>query len=208
MNLLELIEVNKRGRSLRDLANDSGGHIKDRGYFMASGAGRAQCIPNNDKLRGLAAALEVPLLTVILAAADQQGLLVFDPGEAPASEDTYLEAARARAARLQEELDAERGKSKALNLTLSGLRRQNEKLSSDSAQAKAQAKESAASDRAQVKEPADKGKDQPPTPPALEPLDPGSEAEYWREHAIRYRQRLARCEGLRPMMRRWEYAQK
>lgn len=38
--------------------------------------------------------------------------------------------------------------------------------------------------------------------PFVPPATEDGEAEYWREHAMRYRERLARYEGLRPLSRR------
>lgn len=167
MNLIELVEANKRGRSLRTLMDYSGGYITDRNYFMPGTMKNAKGLPSPDKIRGLSAALEVSPLAVILASADLLGILEYTPGQA--LDDDQEQRSELRADRLQAERDTERETVRALRLQVSRLK----------------SKVAVMAER-----------------DAPSPLPSDSEAEYWRDHAMRYRERLARYEGLRPLPRR------
>lgn len=168
MNLIELVEANSRGRSLRTLMDYSGGYITDRNYFMPGTMKKTKGLPSPDKIRGLSAALEVSPLAVILASADLLGILEYTPAQA--LDDDQAQRSELRADRLLAERDTERERVRELRLQVSRLKSKVAVMAEQEA----------------------------PPPPL--PLD--SEAEYWRDHAMRYRERLARYEGLRPLPRR------
>ncbi len=204
MNLLELIEANKRGRSLRELAQDSGGLITSGNYFWSGRVAEFKAFPHADKIRGYATALEVPVRSIVLAIADSLGIADFDPSQDPAPDDGALPAAQARADRLQSELEAERDLVRYLKARVSRLQtdakaksRAPRRADADS-ESVAQLKERVAELQGRLERQQNAGK----VDPSAEPLLVGIEAEYWREHALRYRQRLARYEGLRPLPRR------
>jgi len=161
MNLIELVEANRRGRTNAQIAEDAGGSIPERNYLP--GLAKISNIPTVPKLHGIARALEVSPATVLAAAAEQLGLGQLQPGE---DTEPALLGAQTRADRLQAELDNEREQARRLTKRLSNLKSRPKPSESRST-----------------------------------PTDDG-ETEYWRDHALRYRQRLARYEGLRPLPRR------
>ncbi len=168
MDLWELIEANKRGRTVQELMQDSGGHITDRNYFISGSIKKKRAFPAREKILGLAAALEVSPLEVVLATAESLGLADGATSVVPAGDDTALLRVQTRADRLQDALETERDLVRELKARVSRL------------QSRAKEQQSACA-----------------AEPSAEPWTADSEAEYWREHAMRYRQRLARYEGLR-----------
>lgn len=167
MDLWELIEANKRGRSVRELMQDSAGHISDRNYFMEGSIKKKRAFPAREKILGLASALEVSPLAIVLASAESLGLA--NGANVPEGDNTALQAAQARADRLQTELDTTQAMIRKLNSNVNGL------LAARATHA--------------------------PSDP-VELQEQSEEIEYWRHHALRYRQRLARYEGLRPLPQR------
>lgn len=159
MNLADLIEANRRGRTNSELMHDSGQVIDDRDYFRRLAT--MSSFPRVGKIHGLARALEVSPATVLAAAAEQLGLGQLQPGE---DTEPALLGAQTRADRLQAELDNEREQVRRLTKRLSNLKSRPKPSGSRST-----------------------------------PADDDGETDYWRDHALRYRQRLARYEGLRPL---------
>lgn len=72
MNLIELVEANRRGRTNAQIAEDAGGSIPERNYLP--GLAKISNIPTVPKLHGIARALEVSPVTVLAAAAEQLGI--------------------------------------------------------------------------------------------------------------------------------------
>ncbi len=177
MNLVELVEANRRGRTNAQIAVDAGDSIPDRNYLP--GLAKISTIPTVLKIHGIARALEVSPATVLAAAAEQLGLGQLQPGE---DTDPALLGAQARADRLQAELGTEREEVRTLKRRISALQATRQKKKADAKQQR---------QTASITDPNSSG-----AHATSAELD--SEAMYWREHALRYRARLARYEGLHP----------
>lgn len=203
MDLWELIEANKRGRSIRELMQDSGGHITDRSYFISSSIKKKRAFPAREKILGLATALEVSPLEVVLAAAESLGLTDGATSLVPAGDGTALLGTQARADRLQDALETERDLVRDLSARLSRLqsRAKEKQRASRRTEAESEAVAQLKERVAELQDNLEQLQIARAAGPRADPLPAGSEAEFWREHALRYRQRLARYEGLRPLPR-------